>query len=155
MRPTLRLLVLCSHNSARSQMLEGWLRRHLAAAGVAAEIWSAGTEKTGVKPEALRVMAEAGVDLAGHRSKSLGELPDPWNFDLVLTVCDAAAAACPTYPARTRRLHVGLPDPTDRPLAEWRRVRDAAERVSSALARALAAGRWPAEAELRRAAGVE
>ncbi len=155
MKPALRLLVLCTHNSARSQMMEGWLRRHLAEAGVAAEVWSAGTERTRVKPEAVRVMAEVGVDLTGHRSKALNELPDPWNFDLVLTVCDAAAEACPAYPARTRRLHVGLPDPSGRELAEWRRVRDAAGRVSMALARALAAGRWPGEAELRRAADVE
>jgi len=154
-KTALRILVLCTHNSARSQMMEGWLRRHLAAAGVAAEVRSAGTVRTRVKPEALRVMAEAGIDLGGHRSKAMDELPDPWNFDLVLTVCDAAAEACPVYPARTRRLHVGLPDPSGRPLAEWRRVRDAAGRVSIALARALAAGRWPEEDELRRAAGVE
>ncbi|WP_456411463.1 arsenate reductase ArsC [Oceanithermus sp.] len=151
----MRLLVLCTHNSARSQMMEGWLRRHLAEAGVAAEVWSAGTVRTRVKPEAVRVMDEVGVDLTGHRSKALFELPDPWSFDLVLTVCDAAAEACPAYPARTRRLHVGLPDPSGRPLAEWRRVRDAAGRVSAALARALAAGCWPGEAELLRAASVE
>ncbi len=154
-RSPLRLLVLCTHNSARSQMAEGWLRRHLAEAGVAAEVWSAGTEKTRVKPEAVRVMAEAGVDLAGHASKTLFELPDPWNFDLVLTVCDAAAEACPAYPARTRRLHVSFPDPSGRPLAEWRRVRDALGRMSRALAAALAAGRWPDEAELKAAAGLE
>ena len=154
-KPTVRILVLCTHNSARSQMMEGWLRRDLAGAGVAAEVWSAGTERTRVKSEAVRVMAEAGVDLTGHRSKALFELPDPWNFDLVLTVCDAAAEVCPAYPARTRRLHVGLPDPSGRELDEWRRVRDAVGRVSAALARALAAGRWPEEAELRRAAGVE
>ncbi len=136
-------------------MMEGWLRRHLAEAGVAAEVWSAGTERTRVKPEAVRVMAEVGVDLTGHRSKALFELSDPWNFDLVLTVCDAAAEACPAYPARTRRLHVGLPDPSGRELAEWRRVRDAAGRVSMALTLALAAGRWPGEAELLRAADVE
>ncbi len=154
-RSPLRLLVLCTHNSARSQMAEGWLRRHLAEAGVAAEVWSAGTEKTRVKPEAVRVMAEAGVDLAGHASKTLFELPDPWNFDLVLTVCDAADEACPAYPARTRRLHVSFPDPSGRPLAEWRRVRDALGRMSRALASALAAGRWPGEAELKAAAGLE
>ena len=155
MKTPLRILILCTHNSARSQMLDGRLRQDLAAAGVAAEVWSAGTEKTGVKPEAVRVMAEVGVDLTDHRSKVLFDLPDPWNFDLVLTVCDAAAASCPTYPARTRRLHVGLPDPTGQELAEWRRVRDALGQVSAALVRALLAGRWPEEDELRHAAGVE
>ncbi len=139
----LRILVLCTHNSARSQMMEGWLRRHLAEAGLAAEVFSAGTQKTALKPEAVRVMAEVGVDLSGHVSKTLFEVPDPWNFDLVLTVCDAAFEACPAYPARTRRLHVGFPDPTGRPLGEWRRVRDALGRASRALVAALAEGRWP------------
>lgn len=155
MKPGLRLLVLCTHNSARSQMMEGWLRKHLAEAGLEAEVWSAGTERTRVKPEAVQVMAEVGVDLSGHASKRLDEVPDPWNFDLVLTVCDAAAETCPAYPARTHRLHVGLPDPSGRPLGEWHRVRDAAERVSAALVHELAAGRWPDEEELRRAAGLE
>jgi len=155
MKPRLRLLVLCTHNSARSQMMEGWLRRHLAEAGLEAEVQSAGSVRTRVKPEALRVMAEVGIDLGGHRSKTLFELPDPWNFDLVLTVCDAAAETCPAYPARTRKLHVGLPDPSARSLAEWRRVRDAAGRVSTELTRALAAERWPHEDELRRTAGLE
>jgi len=149
-----RLLVLCTHNSARSQMIEGWLRRLAQEAGLAAEIWSAGTEKTRVKPEALAVMAEVGIDLGGQYSKTLYEVPDPWNFDLVLTVCDAAAEACPAYPARTRRLHVSLPDPSGRPLTEWRRVRDAGERAARALVTALADGRWPQEEELRAAAGV-
>ena len=149
-----RLLVLCTHNSARSQMVEGWLRRLAEEAGLVAEVWSAGTEKTSVKPEALAVMAEAGIDLSGQYSKTLYEVPDPWNFDLVLTVCDAAAEACPAYPARTRRLHVSLPDPSGLPLTEWRRVRDAGERVARALTAALADGRWPREEELRAAAGV-
>ncbi len=139
----LRILVLCTHNSARSQMMEGWLRRHLAEAGLAAEVFSAGTEKTRLKPEAVAVMAEVGVDLSGQFSKTLLEVPDPWNFDLVLTVCDAAFEACPAYPARTHRLHVGFPDPTGRSLEEWRRVRDALGRASRALVAALAEGRWP------------
>jgi len=147
-----RLLVLCTHNSARSQMVEGWLRRLVEEAGLAAEVWSAGTEKTRVKPEALAAMAEVGIDLGGQYSKTLYEVPDPWNFDLVLTVCDAAAEACPAYPARTRRLHVSLPDPSGRPLSEWRRVRDAGGRVARALVGALADGRWPQEEELRTAA---
>ncbi len=148
----MRILVLCTHNSARSQMMEGWLRRHLAEAGLPAEVHSAGTEKTRLKPEAVRVMGEVGIDLSGQFSKTLFEVPDPWNFDLVLTVCDAAAEACPAYPAKTHRLHVGFSDPSGRPLGEWRRVRDALGRASRALVAALAEGRWPEEDELSAAA---
>jgi arsenate reductase len=143
-----RLLVLCTHNSARSQMMEGWLRQYLPEA----EVWSAGTEKTRVRPEALAVMAEVGVDLSGHYSKSLFEVPDPWDFDLVLTVCDEAAAACPDYPAGTVRRHVSIPDPSGKPLHEWRRVRE----TLRALAEALAADRpdWPEDRELKEAATI-
>jgi len=143
-----RLLVLCTHNSARSQMMEGWLRQYLPEA----EVWSAGTEKTRVRPEALAVMAEVGVDLSGHYSKSLFEVPDPWDFDLVLTVCDEAAAACPDYPAGTARRHVSIPDPSGKPLREWRRVRE----TLRALAKALAADRpdWPEDRELKEVAAA-
>jgi len=121
----LRILVLCSHNSARSQMAEGWLRHWARALGLAAEVHSAGVVKTRLKPEAVRVMAEVGIALEGQFSKTLLEVPDPWNFDLVWTVCDAAREACPHYPARTRRRHTGFPDPSGKPLEAWRRVRDA------------------------------
>ena len=150
----LRLLVLCTHNSARSQLVEGWLRHYLVGLNLDVEVWSAGTEKTRVKPEATMVMNEVGVNLAGHYSKTLYELPDPWNFDLVITVCDAAAETCPAYPAKTHRLHVSLPDPSGKPLAEWRRVRDASGRLARSLAESLAAGRWSEEDELRVAAGL-
>ena len=106
--------MLCTHNSARSQMMEGWVRRHAGDAGLDLEVWSAGTERTRVKPEAVAAMAEAGIDLASHVSKTLDELPDPWAFDLVLTVCDDANEACPVYPARTVRRHVSVPDPSGR-----------------------------------------
>ncbi|RDI96019.1 arsenate reductase ArsC [Meiothermus sp. QL-1] len=149
----MRILVLCTHNSARSQMAEGWLRHWARAQGLEAEVFSAGTEKTFVKPEAVEVMAEVGIDLRGHTSKTLYELPDPWNFDIVLTVCDTAAEQCPSYPAKTRRLHVAFPDPTGKGLAEWRRVRDALGQVSAHLVRALREGRVPSEEELAGALG--
>ncbi len=148
----MRILVLCTHNSARSQMAEGWLRHHARQAGLTLEVWSAGTQATRVKEEARVVMAEVGIDLTNHTSKTLHEVPDPWNFDLVLTVCDAAAEACPAYPARTRRLHVSFPDPSGQDLEAWRRVRDALGRASQALIAALKAGRVPEAAQLERAA---
>ena len=144
----MRLLVLCTHNSARSQMMEGWLRHHAAEAGLVVEVWSAGTEKTRVKEDAVAVMAEAGVDLAAHTSKALVDLPDPWSFDLVLTVCDDANEACPAYPARTERRHVSVPDPSGHDLAVWRTVRDGLARMSRLLVNALVDGRVPTDAEL-------
>ena len=128
-------------------MAEGWLRYFLPKV----EVWSAGTEKTRVKPEAVQVMAEAGIDLRSHYSKTLYDLPDPWEFDLVLTVCDEANAACPSYPAGTVRRHVSVPDPSGMPLEEWRRVREILRRLTSSLAAAVATGRWPTEVELKRA----
>lgn len=144
----MRLLVLCSHNSARSQMAEGWLRHHAREAGLAAEVRSAGTEATRVKAEAIAVMNEVGIDLSDHASKKLSDLPDPWNFDVVLTVCDAAHEACPAYPATTTRLHASFPDPSGQPLERWREVRDAIGETSRRLVRALAEGRTPSERDL-------
>lgn len=151
----MRLLVLCTHNSARSQMAEGWLRRHAAEAGLDVEVHSAGTEATAVKRDAVAVMAEVGVDLSGHTSKPLWELPDPWRFDLVLTVCDHAREACPAYPAATTRLHVSFPDPSGRDPQRWREVRDALGAMSRRLIGALAQGRIPGEEELRPVAPAE
>ena len=148
----MRLLVLCTHNSARSQMAEAWLRHWAKELGVDLEVHSAGTEKTFVKEEAKRVMAEVGVDLKGHASKILLEVPDPWGFDLVLTVCDAAREACPAYPAKTQKRHVSFPDPSGKPLEEWRRVRDALGRMARYLVENLKAGRIPTDAELEEAA---
>ncbi|RMH53613.1 MAG: arsenate reductase ArsC [Deinococcus-Thermus bacterium] len=149
----MRILVLCTHNSARSQMAEGWLRHWAEQVGLPAQIFSAGTEKTRVKPEVVAVMGELGIDLTGHTSKTLFELPD-WNFDLVLTVCDAAAENCPAYPAQTQRRHVSLPDPSGKGLEEWRRVRDALGRMSEYLVCELKAGRWPSDEALAEAAGL-
>lgn len=144
----MRVLVLCTHNSARSQMAEGWLRHHAREAGVVLDVLSAGTEKTRVKPEAVAVMQEVGIDLTGHTSKTLFDLPDPWSFDVVLTVCDSANEVCPAYPARTRRLHVAFPDPSGQPLTRWRAVRDAIGGMSRAFVTTLARGTLPTEADL-------
>ncbi|WP_038058463.1 arsenate reductase ArsC [Thermus amyloliquefaciens] len=149
----MRLLVLCTHNSARSQMAEAWLRHLAQEMGVDLEVHSAGTQKTWVKEEAKAVMAEVGIHLKGHFSKTLLEVPDPWNFHLVLTVCDAAQEACPAYPAQTAKRHVAFPDPSGKPLEEWRRVRDALGRMARYLVENLKAGRIPTEEELKGAAG--
>ncbi len=129
--------MLCTHNSARSQMAEGWLRHHAQAAGLAAEVQSAGTEATRVKPEAIQVMQEVGIDISGHTSKTLRDLHDPWSFDVVLTVCDEANEACPAYPAETTRLHVSFPDPSGHDLGRWREVRDAIGATSRKLIESL------------------
>src|SRR6476659_6506191 len=96
-----RVLFLCTHNSARSQMAEGWLR-HLA--GNRFDAYSAGTEATVVRPLAITVMAEVGVDISGQRSKTLDAyVNQPWDF--VITVCDDANEACPYFPGGKKRLH--------------------------------------------------
>lgn len=136
----MRVLILCTHNSARSQMAEGWVRYYADEASLKLEVWSAGTEKTKVKPEAVTVMHEVGLDLSRHYSKTLDELADPWNFDVVLTVCDSANEACPVYPAKTERLHVSFPDPSSQDLAVWRDVRDSLGRMSYVLVKHLKEG---------------
>jgi len=121
-----RVLFLCTHNSSRSQMAEGFLR---ALAGDRFEVASAGTEARGVNPMAVQAMAEAGVDLGRHASKTLDRfVGEPWDY--VITVCDSANEACPVFPAAATRLHWSFDDPSaargseaDR-LAVFRRVRD-------------------------------
>ena len=135
-----RVLILCTHNSARSQMAEGWVRHYARELNVDLEVRSAGTEGTRVKPEAVQVMQEVGIDLSGHSSKTLDTLPDPWDFDVVVTVCDSANEACPAYPAKTTRLHVSFPDPSQQGLERWREVRDALGRMSRALVETIAKG---------------
>ena len=78
--------------------MEGWVRHHAREQGVDVEVCSAGTEKTVVKREAAKVMQEVGIDLSAHVSKVLFDVPDPWNFDVVLTVCDSANEVCPRLP---------------------------------------------------------
>jgi arsenate reductase len=125
-----RVLFLCTHNSARSQMAEGWLR-HLA--GDRFEVHSAGTEATAVRPLAIRAMAEVGVDISGQESKTLERyLGHHW--DAVITVCDQANEACPFFPGASQRLHWSFPDPSKAPgteeeqFAAYRRTRDAIRR---------------------------
>ncbi len=108
MKGNVRVLFLCTGNSARSQMAEGWLR-HLSAGRV--QVYSAGTEPRGLHPLAVRVMAERGVDISGQRSKLVSEFQGQ-AFDYVVTVCDRARQSCPSFPG-ARTLHWDLPDPVE------------------------------------------
>lgn len=121
-----KILILCTGNSARSQMAEGLLR-HLA--GDRFEVESAGTVASFVRPQAINVMAEIGIDISGHRSKCLDEfLGTP--FDYVITVCDNAKQTCPIFPGKAERIHWSFPDPAEangtdvEVLAEFRRIRN-------------------------------
>jgi arsenate reductase len=125
----LRILFLCTGNSCRSQMAEGWTR-HLK--GDVIEPYSAGVEVHGLNPNAVKVMAEAGVDISGHRSKHLDELKDI-AFDYAVTVCDHANETCPIFPGNVNRVHKGFDDPPrlareaktdEEALGHYRRVRD-------------------------------
>lgn len=135
-----RVLFLCTHNSARSQMAEGFLR---AKAGDRFEARSAGTEATAVHPLAIRAMAERGIDISGHRSKLAADLaPGPWDY--LITVCDDANERCPFVPGTMKRLHWSFEDPSratgseEERLAVFRRVRDQIEsRLSSWLTSAV------------------
>ena len=124
-----RVLFLCTHNSARSQMAEGFLRRM---AGDRFEAGSAGTEKTTVNPLAIRAMAERGIDISGHASKRYEEVVPP-AWDYVITVCDDANERCPIVPGSVKRLHWSFEDPSkatgdpEERLAVFRRVRDQIE----------------------------
>ncbi len=153
-RARYRVLVLCTHNAARSQMAEGWIRALAQDLGVSLEVWSAGTEPGQLRPEAVDAMAEVGIDLGGHRSKSVEEVPEPDCFDVVLTVCDSARESCPLAPGKATDLHVSVPDPTGESLEEWRRVRDGIGRMARALVQALGAGRKPTSEELAAEAGL-
>ena len=122
----MRVLFVCTHNSARSQMAEGLLR-HLA--GDRFEVMSAGTEATLVRPEAKTAMAELGMEISGQESKTLERyLGEP--FEYVVTVCDAAEEACPVFPGAKSRLHWSFRDPSqamgdeEERLAVFRAVRD-------------------------------
>ena len=126
---TTRVLFLCTGNSCRSQMAEGWCR-HLH--GDAIEAASAGTEPHGLNPRAVAAMAEAGVDISGQRSQHLSEFADT-KLDLIITVCDAAHESCPVFPGASRTMHFGFDDPPrlaadaadeDAAMAPYRRVRD-------------------------------
>ncbi|HEY8239858.1 MAG TPA: arsenate reductase ArsC [Kiritimatiellia bacterium] len=127
--PKLKLLFLCTGNSCRSQMAEGWAR---ALKGGVLEPYSAGIETHGLNPNAVRVMAEAGVDITGQKSKNVDTLKDV-PFDYVVTVCDHANDHCPIFPGRAKVVHVPFDDPPklaksakseDEALGHYRRVRD-------------------------------
>ena len=122
-----RVLFLCTHNSARSQMAEGMLRVF---GGERFEAFSAGTEATQVRPLAVRAMTELGIDISAQESKTLDRyLNQP--FDAVITVCDQANEACPVFFGARRRLHWSFPDPSkaqgtdEQQLGVYRQVRDA------------------------------
>ena len=128
----MRILVLCTGNSCRSQMAEGFLRKHLLDAGdpeSAAAVRSAGLSPHGVNPNAVRVMDEIGIDISGHTSNHVDEYIGR-EFDYVITVCDNAAEACPVFPGDTVRRHWPFDDPAaatgseSEILAEFRRIRD-------------------------------
>lgn len=126
MKAKQRVLILCTGNSARSQMAEGLLRHD---AGGRFEVASAGTKPSSVRPEAIAVMHEIGVDISGQRSKSVDEFADQ-TFDFVLTVCDNARETCPIFPGHASRFHQNFEDPAsvqgseEARLAVFRRVRD-------------------------------
>ena len=120
------VLFICTHNSARSQMAEGLLRN---LGGDAFDVYSAGTEATNVRPLAIRVMNELGIDISQQQSKTLSRYLNE-HFDEVITVCDAAAEACPIFPNATHMLHWSFEDPSkatgseEEQLTVYRRVRD-------------------------------
>ena len=122
-----RVLFLCTHNSARSQMAEGLLR---AMAGDRFDVASAGTEATRVRPLAVKAMAEIGIDVSGHSSKTLDRFVNE-SWDFVITVCDSANESCPVFPVAAKRLHWSFPDPAratgsdEAQLGVFRDVRDA------------------------------
>ena len=120
------VLILCTGNSARSQMAEGLLRHD---GGGRFEVESAGTRPSGVRAEAVEAMREIGVDISAHRSKSVDEF-EGQDFDYVITVCDNAKENCPVFPSKTERVHWSFDDPAAahggdaERLAVFRRVRD-------------------------------
>jgi len=121
-----RVLFICTHNAARSQMAEGLMR---AFHGNRYDVFSAGTEPGMVSPYAIKVMAEIGIDIGAHRSKSLQEFLDQ-KFDYVITVCDHAKESCPYFPGGKKILHKSFEDPSaltgteEEIMAGYRQVRD-------------------------------
>ena len=137
-----KVLFLCTGNSCRSQMAEGWARELL---GDGIEAYSAGVEAHGLNPRAVRVMAEAGVDIGGQRSQQVDEYAD-LAPDLVVTVCDSAAELCPVLPGAKRTIHRSFRDPAradgseDDVLAVFRSVRDEIRAFVESLPAILAGG---------------
>jgi len=128
-RPKLKVLFLCTGNTCRSQMAEGWARE---LRSDVIEPYSAGVESHGLNPLAVKVMAENGVDISAHRSKLVSDCAGE-EFDYVITVCDRARESCPVFPGRARTIHVSFDDPPylarnatteEEALHHYRRVRD-------------------------------
>jgi arsenate reductase len=121
-----RVLFICTHNSARSQMAEGLINHDLAGK---VQAFSAGTEPSSVHPLAIAAMGELGIDISQHRSKSIDEFVNE-NFDFVITLCDHAAESCPIFFGGVQRIHMGFPNPAaftgskEEQLASFRKVRD-------------------------------
>jgi arsenate reductase len=121
-----KILVLCTGNSCRSQIAEGYLRHY---AGDKAEVYSAGIETHGVNPRAIDTMKEDGIDISSHTSNNLNEYLDI-QFDFIITVCDNAKENCPYFPGSAKRFHQNFPDPAkakgtkEEIIAEFARVRD-------------------------------
>jgi len=136
----IRVLFLCTGNSCRSQIAEGWAR-HLK--GDCIEAFSAGAHPCGLHPKAIRVMGEAGVDISGQRSKHVGEFRGQ-EFDYVVTLCGGAREMCPVFPGKTKVIHRGFDDPAagggieDEVLERFRRVRDEIRRFVAGLPEGLA-----------------
>jgi arsenate reductase (thioredoxin) len=143
--PKMNVLFLCTGNSCRSQMAEGWAR---ALKGNCLDAYSAGIEKHGLNPYAVKVMAEAGVDISDHYSKTPADI-GPVQFDYVVTVCGHANEHCPIFPGKTKVVHVGFEDPPkltkhlpdgEQKLAVYRRVRDEIRRFVESLPESLKCG---------------
>jgi len=142
MADKMKVLFLCTGNSCRSQMAEGWAR-HLKSDRI--EPYSAGIETHGLNPLAVKVMAEAGVDISGQKSKHLDEVRSV-PFDYVVTVCDNANETCPFFPGKVKRVHVSFEDPPrlaktaksqEEALGHYRRVRDEIRQFVESLPEAL------------------
>jgi len=129
-----KILILCTGNSCRSQMAEGWLRHF---AGDKAEVHSAGVEAHGLNPRAVTVMKEADIDISHHTSKTLDAVKHH-QFDIVLTVCDHARERCPYFPAKVRQVHHDFLDPArvrgteEEIMKAFRAVRDQIKKFSQA-----------------------
>ena len=139
----LKILFLCTGNSCRSQMAEGWAR---ALKSDAIEAYSAGIETHGLNPNAVKVMAESGVDISAHKSKNVADLLGI-PFDFVVTVCGHASEHCPLFPGRAKIVHVGFDDPPAlargakteaEALAHYRRARDEIKKFVETLPEGLA-----------------
>jgi arsenate reductase len=128
-----RILILCTGNSCRSQMAEGYLRNY---AKDEAEVYSAGIETHGVNPKAIEIMKEDGIDISQHTSNNVDEYRNI-NFDFVITVCDNAKEQCPIFPSTAKQLHQNFPDPAkatgsaEEVMQQFRNVRDQIKKFSS------------------------